>query len=319
MDFGINFGPRGAAGTPEGLAALAQSADRLGYAYVGVADHIVFPKSSASRYPYAVDGKHPSNVSGYALEQLSCLAYLAGITRNVRLLTSVMVVPHRHPILAAKVLATIDVLSRGRMTVGVGVGWLEEEMAALGGPAYKQRGVASDAYIRAFRELWSSAEPKGDGTFAKIDGLLFEPKPVQKAGPPIWVGGEGAAARRRAGRLGDGWYPSIRNPKDRLDRPEAFAAGLADVRREAQAAGRDPARIDVTVFANGLSLGAARQDEMGMRSCFTGSADEIAEDVRAYAAAGARHCVIGFESNDLSFALDRIEAFARDVMPKVEG
>jgi probable F420-dependent oxidoreductase len=318
MDFGINFGPRGAAGTPEGLAALAQAADRLGYSYVGVADHIVFPRRSDARYPYAADGKHPSNVTGYALEQLSCLAYLAGITRNVRLLTSVMVVPHRHPILAAKVLATIDVLSHGRMTVGVGVGWLEEEMAALGGPPYKQRGAASDAYIRAFRELWSSPDPKGDGTYAKLDGLMFEPKPVQRPGPPIWVGGEGAAARRRAGRLGDGWYPSIRNPNEPLDRPEKFVAALASVRKEAEAAGRDPAKIDVCLFANSLSLGTARQDADGRRSSFTGTADEIAEDARAYAAAGVRHLIIGFESNDLSFALDRIEAFARDVMPKLK-
>ena len=223
MNFGINFGPRGAAGTPEGLAALAQAADRLGYSHVGIADHIVFPRRSDARYPYATDGKHPSNVTGYALEQLSCLAYIAGITKNVRLLTSVMVVPHRHPILAAKVLATVDVLSHGRMTVGIGVGWLEEEIAALGGPPYKERGAASDAYVRAFRELWSSANPKGDGTYARLDDLMFEPKPAQRPGPPIWVGGESRPARRPAGQLGHGWYPSIRNPGYPLDRPQKFA------------------------------------------------------------------------------------------------
>ncbi len=315
MDFGLNLGPRGAAGTPEGLAALAQQADRLGYAYLGIADHIVFPRQSSSRYPYAADGKHPSNVTGYCLEQLSCLAYIAGITRHVRLLTSVMVVPHRQPVLAAKVLSTIDVLSRGRLTVGVGVGWLEEEMAALGSPPYKHRGAASDAYINAFRQLWSSREPKGDGIYAKLDGLVFEPKPVQKPGPPIWVGGEGAAARRRTGRLGDGWYPSIRNPAAQLDRPEKFATALADVRREALAAGRDPASIDVAVYANGLSLGTARTDADGSRTTFTGSPEAIAGDVRDFVAAGVRHVIIGFESGDLNHSLDRIEAFAKDVMP----
>jgi probable F420-dependent oxidoreductase len=315
MDFGLNLGPRGAAGTPEGLEALATLADRMGYAYLGIADHIVFPKTSTSRYPYNVDGKHPSNVTGYCLEQLTCLSYLAALTKKVRLLTSVMVVPHRPPVLTAKVLSTVDVLSRGRLTVGVGVGWLEEEMRALGSPPYKQRGAATDAYIAAFRELWSSDDPKGDGTFAKLDGLVFAPKPVQRPGPPIWVGGEGPAARRRAGRIGDGWYPSIRNPKDRLDRPELFAAALADVHREATAAGRDPTTIDVTAYANGLSLGAARTDANGQRVVFTGTAREIADDVHAYRAAGARHIIISFESNDLARSLDNVEAFARDVMP----
>ncbi|MGE0700396.1 MAG: TIGR03619 family F420-dependent LLM class oxidoreductase [Hyphomicrobiaceae bacterium] len=318
MDFGINFGPRGAAGTPDGLAAFAAAAERLGYGYLGIADHIVFPRSSDARYPYAVDGKHPSNVTGYALEQLSCLAYIAGITRKVRLLTSVMVVPHRHPILAAKQLATIDVLSRGRMTVGIGVGWLEEEMAALGGPPYKQRGAASDAYVRAFRELWSSPDPKGDGTYACLDGLIFEPKPVQRPGPPIWVGGESPAARRRAGRLGDGWYPAVRNPAEPLDTPARFAAALAKVRHEAETAGRDPAALDVALFANGLSLGESRRASDGSRSSFTGSAADIAEDAAAYRAAGVKHLIIGFESNDLADALNKVEAFATDVMARVK-
>ena len=316
MDFGINFGPRGAAGTPDGLAALATLADRLEYAYVGIADHIVFPRRSDARYPYAADGRHPSNVTGYCLEQLSCLAWIAGITSHVRLLTSVMVVPHRQPVLAAKALATIDVLSRGRMTVGVGVGWLEEEMAALGAPPYKRRGAATDAYIEAFRQLWSSPQPKGDGTYARLDGLVFEPKPVQRPGPPIWVGGEGALARRRAARLGDGWYPAIRNPSEPLDRPELFAAALADVRRQAEKAGRDPAAIDVALYANGLSLGTVRRDGDGRRVAFTGSAAELAEDVRAYAAVGVQRLVISFESNDLSHSLERIEEFAREVIPK---
>ncbi len=319
MDFGLNIGPRGAAGTPDGLLALATKAEQMGFAYVGIPDHIVFPKSSESRYPYNVDGKHPSNVTGYALEQLSCLTWLAGQTKTVRLLTSVMVVPHRHPILTAKILATLDVLSRGRLTVGVGVGWLEEEITALGAATFRQRGAASDAFIRAFHELWRSADPKGDGTFARLDGLVFEPKPVQKPHPPIWIGGEGAVARRRVAQLGDGWYPLIRNPQVPLDRPETFKAALADVHAQVAAVGRDPGSIDIAVYANGLSLGQARKDADGRRTSFTGSADEIADDARAFVAAGAKHIMIGFESNDLNHSLDRIEAFAMDVMRQVQG
>ena len=317
MDFGITLGPRGATGTPEGLAARAQQADRLGFAYLGIPDHIIFPRQSSSRYPYNAEGKHPSISSGYCLEQLSCLSFVAALTHKIRLLTSVLVVPHRPAILAAKTLATIDVLSKGRLIVGVGVGWLAEEMSALGGPPYNKRGVASDAFIAGFRELWTQDDPRGDGTFVKLDGLVFEPKPTQRSGPPIWVGGEGPAARRRTGRLGDGWYPSIRNPKEQLDRPEAFAAALADVHRQAEAAGRDPMGIDVAVHVNSMSLGAARKSTDGRRIAFTGSAGEIAEDACAFAEAGVRHILVGFESNDLQQSLDDTEAFAKDVIAKV--
>ncbi len=251
------------------------------------------------------------------MEQLSCLTFAAALTRNVRLLTSVMVVPHRPPLLAAKTLATIDVLSKGRVTVGIGVGWLAEEMAALGAPPYEKRGAASDEYIRAFRSLWSETEPTFEGTFARTRDVVFEPKPVQQPGPPIWVGGEGPAARRRAGRIGDGWYPTIRNPKEPLDTPEALAAGLADVRRHAEEAGRDPASIDVVLFAPGYSLGKEAQHRDGRRLTFTGSAEQIAEDARRYGEVGVREIVMGFESNELQDALERMENLAREVVPRV--
>jgi probable F420-dependent oxidoreductase len=317
MKFGLHLGTRGIAADPDNLAALAQQADRLGLSHLGFSDHVVFTRSTASVYPYSESGKHPVGSTGFCLEQLSCLTYAAALTRNVRLLTSVMVVPHRPPLLAAKTLATIDVLSKGRLTVGIGVGWLAEEMAALGAPPYEKRGAASDEYIRAFRELWSEAQPTYEGAFVRTRDVVFEPKPAQRPGPPIWVGGEGPAARRRAGRIGDGWYPTIRNPKEPLDTPEALAAALADVRGHAEAAGRDPAVIDVVLFAPGYSLGTKAKHRDGRRVTFTGSAEQIAGDARAYAAAGVCEVVVGFESNELQDALDRIEGLARDVMPLV--
>ena len=247
MDFGITFGPRGATGTPEGLAARASQADRLGFAYVGIPDHVVFPRETNSIYPYSANGAHPSKTSGYCLEQMTVLSYIAALTKHVRLLSSVLVVPHRPAILAAKMLTSVDVLSHGRLTVGVGTGWLAEEINALGAMPFDKRGAGTDAFIAAFRELWSQDDPRGESTFVKFDGLVFEPKPVQRPGPPIWVGGEGKAARRRAGRLGDGWYPTVRNPRERLDRPEMFAAALAEVHAHARDAGRDPAAIDVAI------------------------------------------------------------------------
>jgi probable F420-dependent oxidoreductase len=317
MDFGLHLGTRGAASNPDNIRRLAEHADRLGLAYLGFSDHVVISRSIASRYPYSESGDWPGVSTGFCLEQIGCLTFAAAVTRSIRLLTSVMVIPHRPVVLAAKMLATADVLSKGRVTVGVGVGWMAEEMRALGSPPYDKRGAASNEYIQAFRQLWTKSAPAFKGEFAHIEDVLFEPKPVQKPHPPIWVGGEGASARRRAGRLGDGWYPTIRNPKEPLDTPAAFAAALADVRKQAEAAGRDPMALDIALFAPGYSLGTALEGRDGGRSAFTGPAEAIAADARAYAAAGVKHLVIGLESSDLQDYLDRVEGFARDVVPLV--
>ena len=152
-------------------------------------------------------------------------------------------------------LATADVLSKGRLTVGLGIGWMAEEMAMLGSPPYDERADAGHEFIEAFRVLWTEDEPRYQGAFVAFDNLFFEPKPVQKPHLPIWTGGEGGAARRRAGRYADGWYPAISNPRVPLDTPARYAAGLAEVRGETEAAGRDPTALDAALFATWYSPG----------------------------------------------------------------
>ncbi len=318
MDFGLHLGTRGALADPDNLVALTQRAEALGFACVGFSDHVVIARDIASRYPYSETGDWPGVATGFCLEQLSCLAYAAAVTRKIRLLTSVMVIPHRPAVLTAKTLATVDVLSKGRVTVGVGVGWMREEMAALGSPPpFEARGAASNEYIRAFRALWTESNPSFSGEHVNFSNIMFEPKPVQRPGPPIWIGGEGVAARRRAAELGDGWYPTIRNPKEPLDDPVRFAAALADVHRHARAAGRDPATLDVAIFAPGYALNAPAKARDGRRSAFTGTGDEIAADARAFRDAGVRHINIGFESKSLDDAMAKLDGFARDVLPRV--
>jgi probable F420-dependent oxidoreductase len=315
MDFGLHLGTRGAAANPDGLRALAQHAEAMGLAYLGLSDHIVIAREIDSRYPYNESGDWPGAATGACLDQLSCLAFAAAVTEKIRLLTSVMVIPHRPPLQTAKILATVDLLSKGRVTAGIGVGWMSEELALLGAPPFARRGAASDEYIDAFRALWTDPSPRFDGEFVSFDNISFEPKPVQLGGPPIWVGGEGKAARRRAGRRGDGWYPTIRNPREPIDTPERFAAGFADVRRAAEESGRDPDALDNAIFAPGYALGGA--DGSSDRLVFTGSAEQIAADARAYGEAGVNHILIGFEDNDLQRALDAVEEFAKEVMPLV--
>ena len=216
MEYGFSVPNRGPMATPQDMAALARRGEEMGFGIIIVPDHIVIPASIASRYPYSPSGEYTG--TGECLEQLTTLSFLAGHTSRVRLLSSVMVLPHRSPVLAAKVLATIDVLSQGRLTVGCGVGWMREEFEAIGAPPYEERGRVGDEYVRVFKELWTSDSPSFDGDYCRFDDILFEPKPVQKppsaymdrrrepAGPAA-----GRTARRRL--VSDWEQPPIPSPR----------------------------------------------------------------------------------------------------------
>jgi probable F420-dependent oxidoreductase len=318
MEFGTTILTRGAAATREGCLAMAEKAESLGFAYVSVNDHVVVPGGIASRYPYSEEGRWAGSAAGECLEQLATVAFIAGATRRVRLLTSVMVVPHRQPVLAAKMLATIDVLSGGRLTVGCGAGWLAEEFAALGTPPFAERGAATDEYLQAFRTLWTEDAPRFEGRYVRFADLAFAPKPVQKPHPPLWIGGESPAALRRAARLGDGWYPASNNPRHRLDTPARLAAGIGALRREAEATGRDPATIDLAWLVLWPVAWSSQTLADGGRRPFTGSAADLAADVAAAAAAGVRHLSLTFQAADLGETLERMQRFAEEVMPLVQ-
>lgn len=227
MKFGLHFGSRGVAGDPDTLRVVVQKAEALGYEHFGMSDHVIVATEVESAYPYSKSGKFFAQDTGISLEQVTALSFVAACTSRIRLLTSVLVLPHRHPVLAAKMLATVDTLSKGRLTVGVGIGWMAEEIALLGGPPFAQRAQASDEYIVAFRELWTNDKPVQRGSYASFDKLLFAPKTPQEPHAPIWVGGEAKAARKRAGRLGNGWYPLAINPHFPFDTP-AFYGGVLE-------------------------------------------------------------------------------------------
>jgi len=315
MQFGLHLGTRGPAADPDSLVTIARRAEALGYAYLGLSDHVVIATKVDSVYPYTQTGQWFAQDTGICLEQITALGFIAATTSRIRLLTSVMVLPHRHPVLAAKMLATVDVLSKGRVTAGVGVGWMAEELALLGAPAFAARGRASDEYVEAFRALWSQPRPSYQGAHVRFGDLLFEPKPKQSP-LPIWIGGETAPARRRAGRLGDGWYPVSNNPASPYDTPDLYGAGLKEVRAAAMAAGRDPQRLDTGLFAIRHKVGAEEKARDGGRLSFTGSQDAILDDIAAYRAQGLQLLVIGAEAAELNPVLERIELFAQ-AMAKV--
>src|SRR6516162_5740202 len=227
MQFGFNLPLSGPLASPAMLARLVAEGEAIGYDYAAISDHIVEPTDIHARYPYTESGEFPASSRGERHEQLTVIAYLAAKTSRLKFLTSVMVAPHRPAVLTAKMLATIDVMSGGRLIVGVGAGWLEEEFAAIGAPPFAERGAATDEYLMAFRELWTKDKPRFDGRFVKFADILFAPKPVQKPCPTLWIGGESGPAMRRAARLGDAWYPIGVNPRHRLDTMARYRAAVA--------------------------------------------------------------------------------------------
>jgi probable F420-dependent oxidoreductase len=316
MKFGLHFGSRGTAGEPDSLKAIAQSAEALGYEHFGMSDHVVVATDVESAYPYSETGKFFAQDTGISLETVTALSFVAAATSRIRLLTSVLVLPHRQPVLAAKMLATVDVLSKGRLTAGVGIGWMAEEIALLGGPAFKDRAPASEEYIEAFRELWTADKPAKHGVHVDFDNMLFAPKPEQTPRLPIWVGGEAQGALKRAGRLGDGWYPVAANPRIPLDTPELYASSLGQVHTAAAAAGRDPAGIAAAMLAIKSRIGQEQEGRDGARMIFTGSAQAIVDDIGRFGEVGLQHFLIGGDGSDLSGTIERMEQFASEVMAK---
>ena len=310
MRYGFYLPTRGPLATPAALETLVQRAEALGFHSVVIADHIVLPVANASKYPYTSTGAFPSE--GDALEQLALTAFIAGRTRTLRLITSVLILPHRNPVITAKSLATIDVLSGGRLTVGVGVGWLREEFEALRAPDFDRRGAVSDEYLRIFKTLWTEAPASFQGEFYQFPDLWCLPQPVQKPHPPIWVGGHSRAALRRVARFGDGWHPVGANPASPL-RPAEMRAKLAELRRLTEAEGRDPAALTISYKAPlyDTSLTGAALDSDGQeRRPFSGTGEQIAADVATYAALGVSELILDFRSETLDESLARMESFA---------
>jgi probable F420-dependent oxidoreductase len=237
MRFGLMFANAGPLGTPDMTVGVARLAEELGFESLWTVEHVVVPSGYESRYPYSPDGRMPGGEDVGLPDPLVWLAFVAGVTTRIRLATGILILPQRNPLVLAKELATLDVLSRGRMELGVGVGWLREEFEALGVP-FERRGARTDEYIDVLRRVWREPETAYDGEFARFAPVKSFPKPAQAGGIPIHVGGHTDASARRAGRLGDGYFPG---------RGEDELPHLLDVMRgAARDAGRDPDAIEVS-------------------------------------------------------------------------
>jgi len=313
MDYGLHLAVSDPAVRPEDLIRFAQRAEQLGFSCLTVADHIVIPKKIVSPYPYTVDGHFPGR--GHHLEQVTALAFIAGATERIRLVTSVMIAPYRHPVVVAKMLSTLDFLSRGRVILGLGAGWMREEFQLVGAPRFEDRGRVTDEYIRAFKELWTKENPSFAGAYCNFSELTFSPKPTQKPHIPIWIGGHSDRALRRAAELGDGWHPIGGVPTVPLE-PEDLETRLEKLAGYARAAGRNPKEIRVAFKASLFDRGI--EARAGRRRRFIGNAEEIAADVRDYQRAGVDCLILDVRSSDPAQSLEQLDWLAGEVLPRVK-
>lgn len=305
MRFGFYLPTRGPLATRDSLTALVQRGEALGFDSCCIQDHIVFPVQVQSKYPYTLDGAFPGH--GDALEQLTQVAFVAALSQRLRLITSVMILPHRNPVVTAKVLATIDVLSGGRLVVGCGVGWLREEFAAVGAPDFDRRGDVSDEWLRIFKLLWTQSPADFAGRFYSFAALRCEPAPLQRPHPPIWIGGHSRPALRRVARLGDGWHPVGANPAAPL-LPEEMRAKLAELRQLCDKEGRDFSRLTISYKAPLYDTGLA-VNRSGDRRPFSGSRAQIQDDIATYQDLGVSELIFDFRTDSLDESLERMTYF----------
>jgi probable F420-dependent oxidoreductase len=253
MKFGIAFANTGPFASAEGATQLALSAEAAGFESLWTVEHVVVPEGYQSTYPYSDTGRMPGRDDAPVPDPLIWLTYLAASTTTLRLATGILILPQRDPVVLAKELATLDDMSGGRLELGVGVGWLREEFDALQIP-FEERARRTDDAVGALRALWGQDVASYDGEFYRFERCISRPQPVRGT-IPIHVGGHSEAAARRAGRLGDGFFPAS-GPHDELRRLFSVA------RESAVAAGRDPDTIEMTSGGNG-AVGERALDEVG--------------------------------------------------------
>jgi probable F420-dependent oxidoreductase len=317
MQLGFNLPISGPTSAARSFARIAQEGEAMGYDYLTLTDHVVLPDMSVPGYPYSESGEFMSNAPAERHELLTATAFIAAKTSRIRLVLAVLVVPHRPAVLAAKMLSTIDVLSEGRLVIGIGAGWLKAEFDAVVTTPFAERGAVTDEYLEAFRALWTQEDAIFDGRYTKFSDLIFLPRPVQQPHPPIWVGGESGPSLRRAARFGDAWYPIGSNNRHRLDTVPRLADGIARLRKLTADAGRDPAKVSVVYRVKRYGDVVPPIASDGERRLFSGSDDKIIADLRALRDLGVTAIDVEVEGQDEAGTLANMRRFKEAIFARV--
>lgn len=289
MHFGFSLSNNQGIEDVQAIIRLATRAEALGFDSVWASDH-VFNVS----YVFERIGDRPY------YDPLTILTYIAAVTTRIRLGTSVLVLPYHQPMRLAKAAATLDVLSGGRLLLGVGVGVIAEELQAMGSP-YEERGVRTDEAIAVMQALWTQEMPSHTGNLYRFADMAFSPKPLQKPHIPLLIGGVSRAAIRRAARVGNGWHPTAMPPDVLRERMRYLA-------EQAQAVGREASEIPVSISLP-LQGGRPGRYALGLEPA------EMIRNIQAFAALGVETVVISPYTGEPDAMMQALETIARDVMP----
>jgi probable F420-dependent oxidoreductase len=310
LKVGLDVGIYGRLATRDHILELAQLAEGSGLESIWVADHVIFPSTFTSKYPYSATGAFPVDMAKEPLlEPIATMGVLVGATQRVKIGTAVLVMPYRHPVLLARMLVTLDVLSGGRMILGAGVGWLAEEFAALDARPFAARGRVTDECIEIVKRLCQGGEVTFQGEHYRLDPVVSSPGSVQRPHPPILIGGTSHAALRRAARLGDGWMSTGL-------RPEGLQERLNTLQKLCQAEGRRFADLSLShkLFIN---IGEAREGADGDRDTGTGSQADIVDDLRRLVDLGYGQVIVRYRGSDAEEQRKQLHIFLSDIVPKV--
>lgn len=311
MEWGIEIPTFGRLADPGAVAAIGRAVEDLGFESLWIADHIVFPPKIGSRYPYSADGEFLTPPDTPFYDPLVMLGYFAALTDRIKLGLSVLILPYRNPVVTAKMLATVDQVSRGRLLLGIGVGWMKEEFDALDVP-FDDRGVRTDEYVEIFRRIWRDPTPSFEGRTYSFLPIKAEPKSFRPEGPPVYVGGNAPPALRRSARLSNGWHANRLTPEAYLE----HRGRLDDLCRQA---GRDPAEVP-TIFKIAIRPvdDPGHQPDASGRG-LSGTPDQITAGFEPYVQAGISSFVFHVAAPDQDGFLRTIERLAREIRPSVEA
>jgi len=310
LKVGLDVGIYGRLATRDHILELAELAEASGLESIWVADHVIFPLAFASKYPYSPTGAFPVDMAKEPLlEPIATMGVLVGATQRVKIGTAVLVMPYRHPVLLARMLVTLDVLSGGRTILGAGVGWLAEEFAALDARPFAARGRVTDECIEIVKRLCQGGDVTFQGEHYQLDPVVSRPGSVQRPHPPILIGGTSNAALRRAARLGDGWLSTGL-------RPERLRERLNTLQKLCEAQGRRFADLSLShkLFIN---IGEARKGADGKRDTGTGSQADIVDDLRRLVDLGYSHMIVRYRGSDAEEQRKQLRILISDIIPKV--
>ena len=307
--FGLDVGIYGALAEPATVMRLATLAEDSGFSSIWLADHVAFPVSFASQYPYAARGQFPTKLDDPLLEPVSTMGVLVGATSRVRIGAAVLIMPYRNPLLLARMLVTLDNFSGGRIDLGAGVGWLEEEFEALGSRDFARRGKVTDEAIEIFKAVSRGGEVEFEGETYAFKPIHANPGSIQRPHPPVLIGGLTNPALRRVARHGTGWLAVMADPARLTERLAKLHTLMNEVGRS-----YDDLSLHYKMF---LDIGNPKRNADGVREPGTGSTDDIVDDLKRLFDLGFENIIVRYRGSSADELTRQIGNFITDIVPRV--